>query len=125
MAQAESISTAVRQPMSRGQPPKSTSPVRPAHTKLIAALPGNIPQPIYAGANADDLDSRADHLEKVFAALHAYLVVIIGNTAQNVTGGTLDDRYVNALFQDVLTAAVCVIRNAAEEMREHENWGTP
>jgi hypothetical protein len=25
----------------------------------------------YAGANADDLDGRADHLEKVFGALHA------------------------------------------------------
>ena len=101
MAQAAGITTAIRQLMSRGRPPKSTSPVRLAHTELIAALAGNIPHPIYAGANADDLDARADHLEKVFAALHAYLAVLIGDTAQNIPGGALDRRYLDNLFQDL------------------------
>ena len=125
MAQAERITTAIRELMSRGRPPKSTSPVRQAHTELVAALAGNVPHPIYAGANADDLDGRADHLEKVFGALHAYLAAIIADTAQNIPGGALDRRYLDNLFQDMSADAVGAIRNAAEEMREDENWRAP
>ena len=125
MAQAETITTAIRQLMSRKQPPNSTSPVRLAQIEFVAALAGNVLHPIYAGANADDLDGRADHLEKAFAALHAYLGVIIADTAQNIPGGTLDRRYLENLFQDLSADAVGVIRNAAEEMREDENWRRP
>jgi hypothetical protein len=70
MAQADCIITAIRELMSRGRPPKSTSPVRAAHTELVAALAGNPPNPICADLDSEDLDGRADHLEKVFAALH-------------------------------------------------------
>jgi len=118
MAQAESITTAIRQLMSRGRPQKSTSPVRQAHTECIATLAGNFPRPIYAGANADDLDGRADHLEKVFGALHAYLAVLIGDMAQNILGGALDRRNLDNLFQGLSSDAVRVIRTAADEMRE-------
>ena len=122
MAQAECITTAIRELMSRGRPPKSTSPVRLAHIEFVTALAGNVPQPIYADVDSEDLDARADHLERVFAALHVYLTAIIADTAHNVPGGTLDRRYVNKLFEDLSADAICVIRNAAEEMREHENW---
>ena len=122
MAQAAGITTAIRQLMSRGRPPKSTSPVRQAYTELIAALAGNAPHPIYAGANADDLDRRANHLEKAFGALHAYLAVMIADTAQNIPGGALECRYLDRSFQDLASGAVRVIRAAAEEMRERENW---
>jgi hypothetical protein len=122
MAQAESITTAIRQLMSRGRPPKSTSPVRQAHTECIAALAGNVPRPIYPRANADDLDGRTDHLEKVFGALHAYLAVLIADKAHNIQGGALDCRYLDGLFQDLASGAVRVIRAAAEEMRKDGNW---
>ena len=122
MAQAECITTAIRELMSRGRPPKSTSPVRAAHTELVAALAGNPPQPIYPDVASGDLDGRADHLEKVFAALHVYLTAIIADTAHNIPGGALDRRYLDNLFRDLSADALCVIRNAAEEMREHENW---
>ena len=122
MAQAASITTAIRQLMSRERPPKSTSPVRAAHTEFIAALAGNIPHPICVAVDSEDLDSRADHLEKVFAALHVYITAIIADTAQNIPSGTLDRRYLDNLFQDLSADAVGVIRNTAEEMREHENW---
>src|SRR5262245_23940559 len=108
MAQAVGITTAIRQLMSRGRPPKSTSAVRQAHTELIAALARNVPHPIYAGANANDLDGRADHLEKVFGAVHAYLAVIIADSAENIPGGALDRRYLDNLFQDLSTDAVGV-----------------
>jgi hypothetical protein len=122
MAQADSIPTAIRQLMSRGRPPKSTNPVRLAHTEFVAALAGNIPHPIYADVEADDLDGRADHLEQVLAALQAYLAIIIGDTAQNMPGGRLDQGCLDNLFQDLSADAVAVIRNAAEELREDENW---
>ena len=86
MAQAESITTAIRELMSRGRPPKSTSPVRAAHTEFVAALAGNVPHPIHSEANSEDLEGRADHLEKVFAALHVYLTAIIAETAQEYSG---------------------------------------
>jgi hypothetical protein len=122
MAQAECITTAIRELMSRERPPKSTSPVRLAHIEFVAALAGNVPHPIYADVDSEDLDGRADHLEKVFAALHVYLTAIIADTAQNIPGGTLDRPYLDNLFRDLSGDALAVIRNAAEEMREHENW---
>jgi len=122
MAQADCIITAIRELMSRGRPPKSTTPVWLAHTEFAAALAGNAPDPIYADVDSEDLDGRADHLEKVFAALHVYLAAIIADTAHNVPGGTLDRRYLDNLFRDLSADALAVIRNAAEEMREHENW---
>ena len=115
MAQAECITTAIRELMSRARPPKSTSPVRRAHTEFVAALAGNAPDPIYADVDSDDLEGRADHLEKVFAALHVYLTA---HTAQNM----LDRRYFDSVSQDLSADALCVTRNAAEQMREHENW---
>jgi hypothetical protein len=122
MAQAECIPTTIRELMSRGRPPKSTSPVRLAHTEFVAALAGNAPHPIYSDVDSEDLNGRADHLEKVFAALHVYLSAIVADTAQNIPGRALDRRYLNNLFQDLSADAVGVIRNAAEDMREHENW---
>jgi hypothetical protein len=122
MAQADSITTAIRQLMSRGRPPKSTSPVRAAHTEFVAALAGNVPHPFHSDGHSEDLEGRADHLEKVFAALHVYLTAIIADTAHNIPGGSLDRRYLDNLFQDLSADALDVIRNAAEEMREHDNW---
>jgi hypothetical protein len=122
MAQAECITTAIRELMSRGRPPKSTNPVRRAHTELVAALAGNVPDAIYADVDSEDLDGRANHLEEVFASLHVYVTSIIADTTRHIPGGTLDRRYLDNLFEDLSADALGVIRNAAEEMREHENW---
>jgi hypothetical protein len=122
MAQAKVVSTTIRELMSRGQPPKSTSPVRRAHTELVAALAGNVPHAIYADVDSEDLDGRANHLEEVFASLHVYVTSIIADTTRHILGGTLDRRYLDNLFEDLSADALGVIRNAAAEMREHENW---
>ena len=76
MAQAEYITTSIRELMSRGWPPKSTSPVRAAHTELVTALASNPPHPIHVAVESDNLDGRADHLEKVLAVIHVYLTAI-------------------------------------------------
>jgi hypothetical protein len=122
MAQAECIITAIRELMSRGRPPKSTHPARRAHIEFVAALAANVPYPIHANVDSEDLDGRADHLEKLFAALHIYFTAIIADTSQNIPGGALDRHYLDNLFRDSSADALGVIRNAAEEMREHENW---
>jgi hypothetical protein len=122
MAQAESITTAIRELMSRGRPLKSTNPVRAAHSEFVAALAGNVPHPIHSDAGSEDLEGRADHLERVFAALHVYRTAIIPDMAQTIPGVTLDRRYLDNLFQDSSADALRVIRNAAKEMRENENW---
>ena len=116
MAQAAALTTAIRQLMSRGPAQKSTGPVRQAHTERIA---------VYAPANADDLEGCADHLEKVFGALHAYLVVVTGDTAQNIPGGALDAPSLNNRFRDLSSEAVGIIRAAATEMRQDENRRAP
>jgi len=85
----------VRQLMSRGQPLKPTSLVRLAHTEFAATLAGNVPHPIYAEVDSEDLEERANHLERVFAALRVHLTAIIADTAHNVPGGSLDRRYVD------------------------------
>ena len=122
MVQAECITTAIRELMSRGRPLKSTSSVRLAHIEFIAALARNVPHPIYADVDSEDLDGRTNHLEEVFASLHVYVTSIIADTARHIPGGTLDRRYLDNLFEDLSVDALGVIRNVAEEMREHENW---
>ena len=89
---------------------------------MVAALAGNVPHAIYAGVDSEDLDGRANHLEEVFASLHVYVTSIIADTTRHIPGGTLDRRYLDNLFEDLSADALGVIRNAAEEMREHENW---
>jgi hypothetical protein len=120
MAQAERITTAIRELMSRGEPSQSTSP-RSAYTEFIAALAGNAPHAIHSKATAEDLERRAEHLQRVFTALHVY-VTLIADSAQNFPGSTLDRRYLDSLFQQFSADAVGIIRNAAAEMRVHENW---
>jgi hypothetical protein len=93
-----------------------------AHTELVAVLAGNVPHPIYASADSEDLDRRADHLAKVFAALHFYLATIIADTAQNIPGDALHRHYQENFFRDLSSDAIGAIRNAADEMREQENW---
>jgi hypothetical protein len=122
MTQAECLTTAVRELMSRGQPPKSTSRRRAAHTEFVAALAGNVPHPIHSEANSEDLERQADHLEKVFGALHVYVSAIIANAAWDIPGSTLDHPYVEKLFQEFSTDTLGVIRNAAAEMRVREPW---
>ena len=123
MAQADSIIMAIRELMSRGQPPKSTNPVRAAHAEFVVALAGNAPQPIRSVFDLADLDDRADHLQKVLAALHVYVAAITADLAQNIPAASVDRLYLDQLFEQFSSDALRVIRNAAAaEMRVRQNW---
>jgi hypothetical protein len=119
MAQAKSISTTLRQLMSRGRPRKSTSPLRAAHTEFVAAI---APRSFRANADCEVLEGRADHLQTVFAALHVYVTAMIAEFAQKIPGSSLDRNYLDQLLRGVSAEALRVFRNAAAEMRGHENW---
>ena len=122
MAQAEHITTAIRELMSRGQPLKSTNRVRAAHTEFVAALAGNAPGPIRSDSDCEALEDRADHLQKVFAALYVYIGAITAEIAEKIPRSTLDRRYLDGLFQQFSAEVLGAIRDAAAEMRVRENW---
>ena len=122
MAQAEHVTTAIRELMSRGQPLKSRNRARAAHTEFVAALAGNAPHPIRSDANWQALRERADHLEKTIAALHVYLSAIVAESAEDIRAHTLDRRYLDGLFQQFSADVLGAIRDAAAEVRVRENW---
>jgi hypothetical protein len=124
MAQAESITTAIRELLSRGRLLKSTNRVRAAHTELIAALAENAPRSIPSGSDTDceALERHANHLQKLFAALHVYLTAIIADIAEKIPGSTLDRQYLDQLFRGLSAEALRVFRDAAPGKRVHENW---
>ena len=124
MVHAKSITTAIREVMSRGQPLKSTNRVRAAHTAFVAALAGNAPQPNRSGAYSEALEASSDHLERTIAVLHVYVRAIIAETARDIPANMLDHRYLDGLFQQFSADVLGAIRDAAAEMRVRENWRT-
>ena len=100
MAQAESVTSAIRVPITGAGAKLSTKPVQAAYAEFVAILVGHPPRPIPVYADAANLEDRADHLNKVLAALSEYLTAILDDTAQNVPGG-LDLRQIDALLFDL------------------------
>src|SRR5438034_11709400 len=103
MAQADPISTATSEGVSRGRSTKSTS-LRSAHTEQAAALAGNPTHLI----ESENLDSLADRLEKAFAALHLDVTAFFSNTAQQIPAGSVNREHLNKLFVDRQSEAVAV-----------------
>ena len=122
MAQAGTVINAIRALMARANAPRSPSPVRSAHIEFVAALAGNPPHPIRLEVHSLELDDRAEHVEKVLAAVHVYLTAIFADTAEKIPGGDLDRKYLDGLYSDFTGDAVGGIQQAAAEMREHETW---
>ena|SRR5437016_4833656 len=120
MAEPECIGAAIRELMSRAAPPNSISPIRVAHAQVVADLAANPRHPIRGDARSEDLAARAEHLVKVFAALHLYLAAVFADTAPNLPPGCLDPRYLDKL-SDLALDTIGVIRLAANDLREHKN----
>src|SRR2546430_15977894 len=122
MARAVCMTTAIRERMPRQPAPTSMTRMRGPHANSAGPLAGNPPHPIHPDLESDDLEGRADHLEKVFATLHVYLTAIVADTAQHLPGGGLDRRYLDNLFQDVAADALAVVRSGGEGMRGEQDW---
>jgi hypothetical protein len=114
MAQADRMSTAIRELVSHGWRRKSIDPVRLAHAEFDAALAGTVPAPIWADADAKELEGRADR--------HICPTSIIAGAAQHIPDRTLDRCYLDNLFRDLSAGVLDAIRNAAQGIRRHENW---
>jgi hypothetical protein len=104
MAQAEYVSSAIRALITGANARLSTCPIRAAHAEFVAALAMYPPRPIPVDTDAVDLEDRADHFNKVFAAVSVYLTVILDDTAQNTAGG-LDLLSVEAVLSDLASRA--------------------
>ena len=115
MAQADPITTATGEGVSRGGLTKSTS-LRSAHTEPAAALGGNPAHLI------ESEDSRVDRLDKAFAALHRCVSAFVSDTAHQIPGFSFNRKHLNKPFVDLRSEAVAVIRNVPQELRNHKNW---
>jgi hypothetical protein len=103
------------QPCDRASTKPSASPVRAAYAEFVAAVAGHPPQPIPLYPDAVDLEARADHLNKVLAALSVYVAVILDDTAENVPGG-LDLRYIHAALSDLASDVTGTVQQAAQDL---------
>ena len=122
MAQAKGVSTTIRELM-LAVSPRSLQVRCGGHTpNWSQPSPGMCRTRSMPMSISEDLDGRADYLEEVFASLHVYVASIIADTTGHIPGGTLDRRYLDNLFEDLSADALGSIRNAAEEMRKHQNW---
>jgi hypothetical protein len=121
MAQAKLVSIASRAQITGARPKPSTAPlggpVGTAYAEFLAALREHPPRPIPIVADCIDLVNRADHLQKVFGGLAAYLTVILDDTAQN-TPGRLDLCDAEAILSDLASDLSRAIQRVAEEMAE-------
>jgi hypothetical protein len=113
VAQAESLSNAIRALITGASAKPSTNPVRVAHADFVTALAEHRPWPVPLFADASDLEDRADHLKTVLDAVSVYVTAILDDTAQNVPGG-LDLDSVDALLADLTSEVTGTLRNAAD-----------
>ena len=115
MAQAGYVTTAIRSLDTGASPTPFSCPVLNAHAELLVALAAHPPQPIPAGVRAIDIEDRADHLDKVFKALIAYLAAILDDTAQNVRG-RLDLPDALPILGDLASDVTGAVQHAADAM---------
>ena len=117
MAQAETLSNAIRALIPGARPPSPPKPIWAAHAAFVSSVAGRPPLPIPVFAEAADLEERADHLKGVLDALSVYLKAALADAAQNVPGG-LELRHVEALLSDVTSEVTGTLRQAADALPE-------
>jgi hypothetical protein len=81
----------------------------------MAALTAHPPQLIPVGVRAADIEDPADHLDKVFRTLSAYVGTILEDTAQNVRG-RLDLPDAKAILADLALDVTGAVQRAADTM---------
>jgi len=93
------------------------STLKLAHSTLIGSLLPEQPQPIDGcWAHPSEILDRAEHLEKVLAAVTDYAAVVLSDTQD--FAGRVDTKYLTGLLRDVTSDIVGGLRFAAEECGE-------
>lgn len=113
MAQAESVSNAIRALIPGANTNPALYPVRLTHAQFVTSVAKQPPRPLPLFADASDLRNRADHLRAVLDAVSAYVSVVLGDTARNVPGG-LELQSVHALLRGLSSEVADSIERAAD-----------
>jgi hypothetical protein len=98
------------------RPAPTFSTVEAAHTCLIARLSESKPHRILYIADAQDLEERAEHLQKVLGAVLDYVGAVVTDTDHVASGGSIDGKYLLGLISDVAGEVAGSISNAAEDL---------
>jgi hypothetical protein len=101
--------------MTRIPTPLAVPPVQAAHIALISALASLKPHRI-VGHHADRFDilERAEHLEKVLAAVTIYAKAIVADTAELAPIGYVADE--TGFLADAASEIVGALKNAVDQM---------
>ena len=94
--------------------------LRPEHYEEIAASPGRVSW--FEALSENYMVPGGGPLHWLDRFRRDYPMALHGVSLSIGSIDPLDRRYLDSLFRDLSADALCVIRNAAEEMREHENW---
>jgi hypothetical protein len=101
-------------PGARRTPTFST--VEEAHAGLIERLAVLKPSRILYIAEAQDLEERAEHLQKVLGAVLGYVGAIVADTSHVAAGGSIDRKYLLGLISDLAGDVAGSIANAAGDL---------
>jgi hypothetical protein len=117
MAQAEHVTTPIPATIAAGIPKSSPNTIRVAHVRLVPALAGHPPSPIPLIPRPVDLEERADHARKVIEAFSDYLISVVEDTAENVSGG-LDIKFIKSALSDLSSDVTGIVHKAANDLAE-------
>ena len=116
MAQAESLSNAIRALIPGARLPSPTEPVWAAHAAFVSAVAARLPVPIPVFATANDLEVRAEHLKAVLDALSVYLEAALGEAAATLPG-RLELRPIDVLASSLRSEVIGTLREARDSLR--------
>jgi hypothetical protein len=100
----------------KARPAPTLSTVEEAHTGLIERLAMSKPHRILYIADAQDLEERAEHLQRVLGAVLDYVGAVVTDTDHVAPGGSIDRKYLLGLISDVAGDVAGSIANAADDL---------
>ena len=105
--------------------PLAIPPVQAAHVTLISALASLKPHCIIGSYAADRFDilERAEHLEKVLAAVTTYAKAIVADTAELAPIGYVHDE--TGFLADAASDIVGALKNAVDKMIDDADEANP
>jgi hypothetical protein len=126
MDQAESNVITIPRPAAR--PPLRPTvraaflPIQSAHLALVTAVASTAPHAFIGNADAADVRERAEHLEKIFPAVRAYVNAVVNDTIDRMQFGVVFNRDIDDILADTFSDVVSALKRGAVTMEMTENW---